>query len=80
MKKQLSISISQQSYDLLLKNRRNVSAYIEDLLRTQYVEENKVAIAKTVLNQIKQDSDLKYFLKVIVNEYMEERRKGDWHK
>jgi hypothetical protein len=48
MKKQLSITISQTSYDLLLKDRRNISAYIEDLLRSQYVEDNKTSIANNL--------------------------------
>lgn len=74
MKKQLSITISQQSYDLLLKDRRNISAYIEDLLRSQYVEENKVSIAKTVANQLRSDEDFRYFIKQAIESYMEERR------
>lgn len=78
MKRQLSISIDEVAYNTCLKGRRNISAYIEDLLRTQYTEDNKTQIAKSVAAQIKQDSDFIRSVKDICHDYMEERQRGDW--
>jgi hypothetical protein len=74
MKRQLSISIDEVAYNTCLKGRRNISAYIEDLLRSQYTEDNKTQIAKSVAKQVLADDDFAYEIKQIVERYMEDRR------
>ena len=78
MKRQLSISIDEVAYNTCLKGKRNISAYIEDLLRAQYTEDNKTQIAKTVAKQLLADSEFERSIKRICDEYMEERRRGEW--
>lgn len=80
MKRQLSISIDEAAYNICLKGRRNISAYIEDLLRSQYTEDNKTQIAKTVGEQLKQDDDFKRSVKDLCHDYMEERKRGYWNE
>lgn len=79
MKRQLSISIDEVAYNTCLKGKRNISAYIEDLLRAQYTEDNKKQIARTVAEQLKHDDYFKRSVKGFCHDYMEERRRGDWN-
>lgn len=78
MKVKLSISIDEVAYNTCLKGKRNISAYIEDLLRAQYTEDNKTQIAKTVAKQLLADGEFERSIKRICDEYMEERRRGEW--
>lgn len=79
MKQQLSISIDDGVYNLTLKDQRNKSKYIEQLLKEQYTEDHKVSIAKAVANQLKNDDDFKRSVKGLCHDYMEERRSGYWN-
>ena len=71
MKVKLSISIDEVAYNTVLKGRRNVSAYIEDLLRAQYIEDNKDAVAKKLAKQLASDDD---FIQTIFRKMADEMR------
>lgn len=79
MKYKFSISIEGALYDITLKDQPNKSRYIEGLLRAQYVEDNKTQISKSVAKQLFNDSEFERSIKRICDEYMEERRRGEWN-
>ena len=76
-KVKLSITIDESIYNLF-KHKPNTSRYIQEVLREALAEEQKDNIAIRVTNVVKQDPDFIRFIKVTCDEYMQERRRGEW--
>ena len=76
-KVKLSISIEDSLYNMI-KHKPNISRYIQEVLREYLAEEQKDNIAKRVSAAVQKDDDFIRFIKVTCDEYMNERRRGEW--
>lgn len=77
MKVKLSVSIDDSLYNMI-KHRPNISRYIQEVLREHLAEEQKDNITKRVSQAMQKDDDFIRFVKATCDEYMEERRRGEW--